>query len=188
MFRESWWPIWRKFCNEVKLCLVSAFASSPGIRQVMWLTLIRRVFTWVLLPKSKGPWMSIPAALDTKASNLSSLSKKYRSDAKYLNTRSTYAKVAAVAVVFITLIVYVRFWWLWWRQDNWGWAFLQHFAADPIYISDLTPRCLTGVVHCRSFVYEPQVHGVSVVLFCLLWCSLADRESLLEKTHQYVGQ
>ncbi|XP_029931195.1 vesicle-trafficking protein SEC22b-A [Myripristis murdjan] len=52
------------------------------------------------------------SALDTKASNLSSLSKKYRSDAKYLNTRSTYAKVAAGAVFFITLIVYVRFWWL----------------------------------------------------------------------------
>lgn len=52
-------------------------------------------------------------ALDSKASNLSSLSKKYRSDAKYLNTRSTYAKVAAGAVIFITLIVYVRFWWLW---------------------------------------------------------------------------
>ncbi|XP_068196881.1 vesicle-trafficking protein SEC22b-A [Antennarius striatus] len=52
------------------------------------------------------------SALDTKASNLSSLSKKYRSDAKYLNTRSTYAKVAAVAVFFITIIIYVRFWWL----------------------------------------------------------------------------
>ncbi|KAM9845076.1 vesicle-trafficking protein SEC22b-A [Aulostomus maculatus] len=52
------------------------------------------------------------SALDTKASNLSTLSKKYRSDAKYLNTRSTYAKVAAVAVFFLTLIIYVRFWWL----------------------------------------------------------------------------
>uniref|UniRef100_A0A3Q3XDE1 SEC22 homolog B, vesicle trafficking protein (gene/pseudogene) n=1 Tax=Mola mola TaxID=94237 RepID=A0A3Q3XDE1_MOLML len=52
------------------------------------------------------------SALDTKAGNLSALSKKYRSDAKYLNTRSTYAKVAAVAVFFITLIIYVRFWWL----------------------------------------------------------------------------
>ncbi|KAM8728673.1 vesicle-trafficking protein SEC22b-A [Acanthopagrus schlegelii] len=52
------------------------------------------------------------SALDTKASNLSSMSKKYRSDAKYLNTRSTYAKVAAVAVFFITLIIYARFWWL----------------------------------------------------------------------------
>lgn len=52
------------------------------------------------------------SALDTKASNLSTMSKKYRSDAKYLNTRSTYAKVAAVAVFFITLIIYVRFWWL----------------------------------------------------------------------------
>ncbi|XP_029308751.1 LOW QUALITY PROTEIN: vesicle-trafficking protein SEC22b-A [Cottoperca gobio] len=52
------------------------------------------------------------SALDTKASNLSSLSKKYRSDAKDLNTRSTYAKVAAVSVFFLTLIIYVRFWWL----------------------------------------------------------------------------
>ncbi|XP_023653806.1 vesicle-trafficking protein SEC22b-B-like isoform X1 [Paramormyrops kingsleyae] len=52
------------------------------------------------------------SALDSKASNLSNLSKKYRSDAKYLNTRSTYAKLAAGAVVFITLIIYVRFWWL----------------------------------------------------------------------------
>ncbi|KAJ4936432.1 hypothetical protein JOQ06_001026 [Pogonophryne albipinna] len=52
------------------------------------------------------------SALDTKASNLTSLSQKYRSDAKYLNTRSTYAKVAAVTVCVITLIIYVRFWWL----------------------------------------------------------------------------
>ncbi|XP_060900119.1 vesicle-trafficking protein SEC22b-A [Labrus mixtus] len=52
------------------------------------------------------------SALDTKASNLSSLSKKYGSDAKYLNTRSAYAKVAAVCVFFLTLIIYVRFWWL----------------------------------------------------------------------------
>ncbi|KAM4728382.1 vesicle-trafficking protein SEC22b-A [Anableps anableps] len=52
------------------------------------------------------------SALDTKASNLRSQAEKYRSDARFLNTRSTYAKVAAVAVVFITLIIYVRFWWL----------------------------------------------------------------------------
>ncbi|CAK6955306.1 vesicle-trafficking protein SEC22b-B [Scomber scombrus] len=46
------------------------------------------------------------SALDSKASNLSNLSKKYRSDAKYLNTRSTYAKLAAGGVFFIMLIVY----------------------------------------------------------------------------------
>ncbi|CAJ1071921.1 vesicle-trafficking protein SEC22b-A [Xyrichtys novacula] len=50
--------------------------------------------------------------LDNKASNLFGMSQKYRSDAKYLNTRSTYAKVAAVSVFFLTLIIYVRFWWL----------------------------------------------------------------------------
>lgn len=53
------------------------------------------------------------SALDSKANNLSSLSKKYRQDAKYLNMRSIYAKLTAVAVFFIMLIVYVRFWWLW---------------------------------------------------------------------------
>uniref|UniRef100_A0A8C6WJ00 SEC22 homolog B, vesicle trafficking protein a n=1 Tax=Neogobius melanostomus TaxID=47308 RepID=A0A8C6WJ00_9GOBI len=52
------------------------------------------------------------SSLDTKASNLSSLANKYHSDAKYLNTRSTYAKLAAAAVVLLTLIIYVRFWWL----------------------------------------------------------------------------
>uniref|UniRef100_A0AAV2JQS8 Vesicle-trafficking protein SEC22b n=1 Tax=Knipowitschia caucasica TaxID=637954 RepID=A0AAV2JQS8_KNICA len=52
------------------------------------------------------------SALNTKASNLSSLAKKYQSDAKYLNTRSAYAKLAAMAVVLLTLIIYVRFWWL----------------------------------------------------------------------------
>ncbi|XP_074859183.1 vesicle-trafficking protein SEC22b isoform X2 [Carettochelys insculpta] len=52
------------------------------------------------------------SALDSKANSLSSLSKKYRQDAKYLNMRSTYAKLAAAAVFFIMLIVYVRFWWL----------------------------------------------------------------------------
>ena len=57
-------------------------------------------------------WCPSPTALDSKASNLSSLSKKYRSDAKYLNTRSTYAKLAAGGVFFIMLTVYVRFWWL----------------------------------------------------------------------------
>lgn len=56
--------------------------------------------------------MFFSSALDSKASNLSSLSKKYRSDAKYLNTRSTYAKLAAGGVFFIMLIVYIRFWWL----------------------------------------------------------------------------
>lgn len=68
---------------------------------------------WFLFPlfAHLDPLASHPA-LDSKASNLSSLSKKYRSDAKYLNTRSTYAKLAAGGVFFIMLIIYVRFWWL----------------------------------------------------------------------------
>lgn len=65
----------------------------------------------VLIPEPHSLFLPA-AALDSKASNLSSLSKKYRSDAKYLNTRSTYAKLAAGGVFFIMFIVYVRFWWL----------------------------------------------------------------------------
>ncbi|ETE57962.1 hypothetical protein L345_16318, partial [Ophiophagus hannah] len=52
------------------------------------------------------------SALDSKASNLSSLSKKYRHDAKLLNSRSAYAKAAATGLIFMVLLLYVRFWWL----------------------------------------------------------------------------
>lgn len=77
-----------------------------------WLSLRLNVFD-TILPRSNFcfPFFFL-TALDSKANNLSSLSKKYRQDAKYLNMRSTYAKLAAVAVFFIMLIVYVRFWWL----------------------------------------------------------------------------
>ncbi|XP_028576354.1 vesicle-trafficking protein SEC22b-B-like [Podarcis muralis] len=52
------------------------------------------------------------SALDSKASNLSTLSKKYRHDAKLLNSRSAYAKAAATSLVFVILMIYIRFWWL----------------------------------------------------------------------------
>ncbi|KAJ7303387.1 hypothetical protein JRQ81_012355 [Phrynocephalus forsythii] len=52
------------------------------------------------------------SALDTKASNLSTLSKKYRQDAKFLNSRSAYAKAAATSLIFMVLMLYLRFWWL----------------------------------------------------------------------------
>lgn len=52
------------------------------------------------------------SALDSKASNLSSLSKKYRHDAKLLNSRSAYAKAAATSLFFVVLMLYIRFWWL----------------------------------------------------------------------------
>ncbi|XP_007430361.1 vesicle-trafficking protein SEC22b-B-like [Python bivittatus] len=52
------------------------------------------------------------SALDSKASNLSTLSKKYRHDAKVLNSRSAYAKAAATSLIFVMFLLYVRFWWL----------------------------------------------------------------------------
>ncbi|XP_077187348.1 vesicle-trafficking protein SEC22b-like [Paroedura picta] len=52
------------------------------------------------------------SALDSKASSLSTLSKKYRHDAKLLNSRSAYAKAAATSLVFVVVMLYIRFWWL----------------------------------------------------------------------------
>jgi vesicle transport protein SEC22 len=50
------------------------------------------------------------SVLDTKASNLSTQSQKYRKDAKYLNLRSSYAKIAAVIVVVILFLLFIRYW------------------------------------------------------------------------------
>ncbi|XP_072015579.1 vesicle-trafficking protein SEC22b-like [Amphiura filiformis] len=44
--------------------------------------------------------------LDSKASNLSHLSQKYRQDAKYLNLRSRNAKIAAVVTLVVVFLVY----------------------------------------------------------------------------------
>ncbi|XP_074600050.1 vesicle-trafficking protein SEC22 isoform X1 [Brevipalpus obovatus] len=48
--------------------------------------------------------------LDSKASNLSLMSQKYKKDARYLNLRSKYAQAAAVGVV--VTVVFVYFWFL----------------------------------------------------------------------------
>lgn len=49
---------------------------------------------------------SVISELDSKASNLSLLSQKYKKDARYLNLRSTYAKIAAVSVVIFVAFLY----------------------------------------------------------------------------------
>lgn len=46
--------------------------------------------------------------LDSKANNLSALSQKYKKDARYLNLRATYAKIAAGCVVIFVIFIY--FW------------------------------------------------------------------------------
>jgi len=50
--------------------------------------------------------------LDDKAGALRFKSDKYKSQAKWLNMRSVYAKYAAVALVIIVFVIYVRYWWL----------------------------------------------------------------------------
>lgn len=48
------------------------------------------------------------AELDSKASNLSLLSEKYKKDAHFLNISSAYTKLAAAATV--VFVVFLYFW------------------------------------------------------------------------------
>jgi len=50
------------------------------------------------------------SALDDKASNLATLSQKYKKDAHYLNVRSSYFKIAAIVVVIIVFLLLIRYW------------------------------------------------------------------------------
>lgn len=50
------------------------------------------------------------SVLDSKASNLSTLSSKYKKDAKYLNLRSSYAKIAAIVAVVVVFLLFIRYW------------------------------------------------------------------------------
>lgn len=109
------WTHWLNKCNRIEY-IIKKKKSIYVIKDISWCykNAGNVILEWFHLHQCGGrvPSPCILPALDSKASNLSSLSKKYRSDAKYLNTRSTYAKLAAGAVVFLTLIIYVRFWWL----------------------------------------------------------------------------
>ncbi|XP_059179700.1 vesicle-trafficking protein SEC22b-like [Physella acuta] len=50
------------------------------------------------------------SVLDTKASNLSTQSQKYKKDARYLNLRSSYLKVAAVIILVVLFLLFIRYW------------------------------------------------------------------------------
>lgn len=50
------------------------------------------------------------SVLDSRASNLSSLSQKYKKDAKYLNLKSSYAKIAAIIIVVVIFLLFIRYW------------------------------------------------------------------------------
>ena len=54
--------------------------------------------------------MTLFIALDTKASHLSSMSKKYRSEARYLNLRASLAKKVAIVILLVLFILFVRYW------------------------------------------------------------------------------
>ncbi|XP_039269379.2 vesicle-trafficking protein SEC22b-like [Styela clava] len=50
--------------------------------------------------------------LGDKASNLATLSHKYKQDAHFLNLRSSYAKIAAIIILLVIFLIYIRYWWL----------------------------------------------------------------------------
>jgi len=57
----------------------------------------------------RGELLSV---LDDKAGQLKFQSEKYKKDAKYLNLRSKYAKIAALGIITTIILIYIRFWWL----------------------------------------------------------------------------
>ncbi|XP_041368399.1 vesicle-trafficking protein SEC22b-B-like [Gigantopelta aegis] len=50
------------------------------------------------------------SVLDSKASNLSTLSQKYKKDAKYLNLRSSYFKIAIGVILVVFMLLFFRYW------------------------------------------------------------------------------
>lgn len=50
------------------------------------------------------------SALDDKASNLATLSQKYKKDAHYLNLKSSYVKIAGIVVIIILFLLFLRYW------------------------------------------------------------------------------
>ncbi|ELU03416.1 hypothetical protein CAPTEDRAFT_92845 [Capitella teleta] len=50
------------------------------------------------------------SALDDKASNLATMSQKYKKDAHFLNLKSSYAKIAAIIVIVLIFLLFVRYW------------------------------------------------------------------------------
>lgn len=49
------------------------------------------------------------SALDDKASNLATLSQKYKKDAHVLNLKSSYAKIAAIIVIIVLFLLFLRY-------------------------------------------------------------------------------
>lgn len=47
--------------------------------------------------------------LDDKAASLSVISNKYRQDAKYLNRRSSYTKIALLILLVIAFLLFIRY-------------------------------------------------------------------------------
>jgi len=50
--------------------------------------------------------------LGNKASDLASLSKKYKDDAHSLNMKSPYIKILALVLFVLSFLLYFRFWWI----------------------------------------------------------------------------
>lgn len=49
------------------------------------------------------------SALDDKAGNLVTMSQQYKKDARYLNLRSSYAKIGAIIVIIVIFLLLVRY-------------------------------------------------------------------------------
>jgi hypothetical protein len=88
MFNESWYRTLMMSCKEEMRCQVRI--------AVAFMTPFHSKFS--------------SAALDDKASNLATMSQKYKKDAHTLNLKSSYAKIAAVIVILLIFVLFIRYW------------------------------------------------------------------------------
>jgi len=54
-------------------------------------------------------YFDVFSVLDDKARDLSMQSQKYRKDARYLNLRSSYAKIGVICVVIALFLLFLRY-------------------------------------------------------------------------------
>lgn len=101
------WVKWlHSFCQILQRPITRVIGLGPSERwQIRLEWFLPKVCESRMCHESEWTY-SFFSELDSKASNLSLLSQKYKKDARYLNLRSTYAKIAAVSVIVFVAFLY----------------------------------------------------------------------------------
>lgn len=124
--------MWLEHATELNKVLICKLSVLPSIYEVYYIW-YHALYLFIL---------SFPD-LETKASGLSTMSKKYHKDAQYLNMRSTVAKIAAGAVVTLVFLLYFFVFWAVYLDIN---LFFLHISG---------PSTCTRILPIYYFYFVP---------------------------------